>query len=1169
MTKTTRLSGLGVPAVARVLTVLLTLIPLLGQVQEGPDDLTAESVRAAKALASNNLELDPELRERILSVYDEAINSLTARRAFANQVLEFQSQERGIGQKVNELREKLSQPEEIARVDFPEDVKYSEVENALARQRALLAAYQAALREIEEEAENRDGLRNETARRLGTLDQIIEQTSDDLRTTTDSTVHPELKKAARMALLARRAAALDEIAALRAQLTLFDASGVLLPWQRDEAERKVVYTERLVALLVEEAEAAGRAEADRYLQEVRELADKVSTEIPDLADLASETEAFATALYSPDGILSKAEETARDLVETRRHMADMDRLIQLMRRQFRAVGHSGPTTQWWPKVPADFPRLIDLRAAVSKRERAIPQLETQLIDLEQERANVAHVQAEVAEKLAGLGVGLEVGELEELAHDLLNERRDLLDEMIKQNGRYLNELMELDTLSRYFLSEAEKATAFLYERFLWARSVPDPLIPAVSDMWDSFLWISSLSNWSEVGGSLFRGIRSAPVGAATVLLLLALLLAFRRWAAMQFNRIAELVRDPARDSFPLTLEALAYTLIRIAPAPLVLYSVSTLLDTADGSAFLHACSRAVFFAGTLTLLFESGRQTLFPNGLGEVHFGWPSEITRSIRRSILVPELIFLPLMYLALHFAAAGLMLESPAELQNYSNALGRTLFVAAMLGFGLSMTGILRPRGVIKASDKRTAADQWSRRLSLYAVPLVILFSIVPALLAVLGFYITGFGLSYIMGRTIALCLFLAIAFGLLLRWRLVTFRRTSGSGAEDSGVAFEITAAERQVRDILRFAVLLVLGIGIVAIWSEGLPALQMLKRIQILPELKVVDSLGGEPSLVSAPVPGASAGGGGAETAVSADAAPLPASLGPKTAPAEEIPESETLTLWDILQSIIAGVITFVLAKNIPGVVELVLKRRTLIDPGARIAVSTLVRYTITIIGVSLTFSLLGLTWSRIQFLAAALTFGLGFGLQEIVANFVSGLILLLERPVRVGDAVTIGNLQGRVTRIQIRATTITLWDRSEMIVPNKEFITSKLVNWTLSDSRRRIDIPVRVAYGSDVAHVKKTLLDVAEAHENVLSDPAPQALLLEFGEHAMKFELRFFVEFGLGLQTKDDLQVSVDRAFRENGISFALQHLDIRVTGPESKVDGAEAALPRPAPAATD
>ena len=126
---------------------------------------------------------------------------------------------------------------------------------------------------------------------------------------------------------------------------------------------------------------------------------------------------------------------------------------------------------------------------------------------------------------------------------------------------------------------------------------------------------------------------------------------------------------------------------------------------------------------------------------------------------------------------------------------------------------------------------------------------------------------------------------------------------------------------------------------------------------------------------------------------------------------------------------------------------------------------LLRYAITAIGIIVTFGAMGLRWSGIQWLVAALSVGLGFGLQEIVANFVCGLIILFERPFRVGDVVTIGDQTGTVTRIQIRATTVTDWDRRELIVPNKEFITGKLINWSLSDPITRVVVPVGVAYGS--------------------------------------------------------------------------------------------------------
>ena len=128
--------------------------------------------------------------------------------------------------------------------------------------------------------------------------------------------------------------------------------------------------------------------------------------------------------------------------------------------------------------------------------------------------------------------------------------------------------------------------------------------------------------------------------------------------------------------------------------------------------------------------------------------------------------------------------------------------------------------------------------------------------------------------------------------------------------------------------------------------------------------------------------------------------------------------------------------------------MVILQRLSFDAGSRFAVTTVVRYVIVVVGVVVTFGQLGIGWSKVQWLVAAVTVGLGFGLQEIFANFVSGLIILFERPIRVGDIVTIGGFSGRVTQIRIRATTIRQWDRKELVVPNKEFITGQLINWSL-------------------------------------------------------------------------------------------------------------------------
>jgi potassium efflux system protein len=749
-------------------------------------------------------------------------------------------------------------------------------------------------------------------------------------------------------------------------------------------------------------------------------------------------------------------------------------------------------------------------------------------------------------------------ELAEEVWDLLAVRQDLLDELIQRLGKYSNQLVQYRVASDRFLNQVRDVERFLYSHILWSRSVPKPIIPRPRHLGESIGWLVSSEH--------LRSISVVDVEFRGVGLLAALFLIFiifvRQPMRRRLNEIADQVRDPARDSLGATIRAAIVTLLLAAPLPIALYLAGALARFIGGSTYWHASSEAFSQLALVALLFESVRQTFGPNGLAEAHFGWPAHATRPLHRGLLVTESIGLPMLYIALHIAFAGMRLDSPDTLQLYNNSLGRVMFVAAMLLFGLSILAMLRPEKKSEPNEQEMRLP-WPRRFAEYAFPtaflgaypLIILATIVPAFLAVFGYYVTGMLLAYQMLRTLVLALAVLVGGGIIHRGRIINRQRSlleSPAEADDEKQRREFEAAENQVRKLFRFSVIAVLAVGLLVIWSDALPMLQALKRVQLLPRVEMLDPV---EDTVPALRVGADAGGKSTPDEPAAGAASetgLSAIPGAPAAAAAPPTEDPPLTLWQLLEAILAGCITFVLVKNLPGVIEFLLHRRTTLDAGARVAFSTLVRYSITIIGTIVVFGLLGVTWNNVQWLAAALTFGLGFGLQEIVANFVSGLILLVERPVRVGDVVTIGNLMGTVTRIQIRATTITLWDRSEMIVPNKEFITTKLVNWTLSDSKRRIEIPLRITYGTDLEQVKKILVDAAEQHPSVLDDPAPHVLLLEFGTDAINVELRFVVDFGQGLTTKDQVQMAIDRAFREQGIEFALPKSEVRfISGGEA------------------
>ena len=256
-------------------------------------------------------------------------------------------------------------------------------------------------------------------------------------------------------------------------------------------------------------------------------------------------------------------------------------------------------------------------------------------------------------------------------------------------------------------------------------------------------------------------------------------------------------------------------------------------------------------------------------------------------------------------------------------------------------------------------------------------------------------------------------------------------------------------------------------------------------------------------------------------------------------------TETISLFNLIVALIIVVITYILVRNIQGILEVLIFSRVKLSQGTPYTITTLLTYIFVAVGGAWAFSTLGMSWSKLQWLFAALSVGLGFGMQEIFANFVSGIILLFERPIRVGDTVTINGVTGTVAKIRIRAITMIDPDRKEVIVPNKSFVTGQVINWALSNTVTRLVVSVGVAYGSDLDLVKRLLLQAAHEQPSVLKDPEPRALFLTFGASTLDHELRVYVgQISERNDTLDALNRRVNELFAENNIDIAFNQLDI-------------------------
>lgn len=221
--------------------------------------------------------------------------------------------------------------------------------------------------------------------------------------------------------------------------------------------------------------------------------------------------------------------------------------------------------------------------------------------------------------------------------------------------------------------------------------------------------------------------------------------------------------------------------------------------------------------------------------------------------------------------------------------------------------------------------------------------------------------------------------------------------------------------------------------------------------------------------------------------------------------------------------------------------------TKVEPAPRYVIVRMTQYAIWVIGIFIALEFLQIDLTALTVVAGALGVGIGFGLQSVVSNFVSGVVLLLEQPIRINDRITVENVEGNVSDIHFRSTTIVTNDNISIIVPNSQFINQTVINWSHGDPRIRIHVPVGVAYGSDVELVTRALYEVADNTTGVLKEPAPEVRFNEFADSSLNFELLVWSDNPPGhIQLRSRLNYGIDAAFREKGIQIPFPQRDVHV-----------------------
>ncbi len=764
-------------------------------------------------------------------------------------------------------------------------------------------------------------------------------------------------------------------------------------------------------------------------------------------------------------------------------------------------------------------------------EERIADLRLAQFDLNQQRDQLYQGNEYLDGLLTKNGFHLSLDELKSL-NDLLDNRRELLEQLNKQLGAQLNLAINVQ-LNQQQLERVNRSLQLTLQQQIFWVSSNKPLDLA----WLTGLPVALLAQLQAAS----IGLKSEEWQANSLKLLLAivpmlLLAGIMLWRGTAIKaRLAVLGREVGQlrhDTHLHTTKALVLLALRTIPGALAIVAAGLLLMY-SGLSEPEVIGQLSLRLAMAYMVFGLLLRLLKPDGVAVVHFGRAPIAVAHMKRALQRIWAVLLPLIIIA----TLGEL--DPARLAE--DVLGQCISIFSLLTLSVLIFTNFR-----KYSDGRPA-----HFLRLLTVSILALVPLALVGLLVMGYYFTALKLSARLIDSFYLFTAWALVHDTALRSlsvaaRRLAFRRAlarrqqrSQEGADNSEFIDEKPLALEQISQqslrLTKVGLVLIFTGAFYWLWSDLVAVFAYLDSITLW-----YHSVGGDGSGLLEPV-----------------------------------------SLRDLLMALLFALVAYLMTRNLPGLLEVLVLSRLQLSQGSSYAITTMLSYIITSAGLIASLSAIGMAWDKLQWLVAALSVGLGFGLQEIFANFVSGLIILFERPVRIGDVITLGEYSGSVSKIRIRATTITDFDRKEVIIPNKAFVTERLINWSLSDTVTRVIVRVGVAYGSDLDTTRALLLQAARENRRVMKEPEPVVFFLVFGASTLDHELRFFVrELGDRNPVIDEINRRIDQLFREHHIEVAFNQVDVFIKnaqGEELQVStrevaaaaGATAGTPQTLPAVPD
>jgi potassium efflux system protein len=1054
----------------------------------------------------------PDIRDQAIAQLRTALGHLEAASASSQTAKRFQEASQRSPERVAEAKQQLdalhNEPGEEEFARRVSNLPLSEAQQALDALSGGAATIKTDLDQLETRLRDMS-TRATAAREEQSAEKQALDALENPDETSSSDANPIVSDARRVTLSAERRARSAKINMLEQEVISLPARQASANARRDLAAAKLEKLTKRIPIVearvneLKEVEAAQKqAEADRE-------AAQLSKQHPLLEAYVKDTEVIrqreADAVRQLDEGKSRLDEIKSELVRVRDSRAAAQQVLEI-----GSIG--GEFSELLRAMRAQLPETTRLQRRIADRNQAIVDARLKRLQVEEARRALSDTGRMVDRMLASYTkrTGEAVPEyVKPPLEKLISARRDLYVQFNDALATRISQLAELNGAERDLLSQTTQLRALLNSRLLWLPSSSTIGVGWLDQVSSSFGWIFDLEAWKATAVSLLERAADRPMPSALVIVAFAVLVAFSRRLASRLKRLADTVGRYSTDNYLRTPEAFLISLLLAIKTPLLVGYAGWLLvqlpQTSDfaygvGSGLLTA---AYLLAGLRLIQFISAEKGLFA-----AHFGWSERARATLHRNIIWLKLAITPIAFLL------GMINVSSG--QSVRDGLGRFAFLAGGIAVAIFLARVMHPRRGVFSETLTPNSPFWMTRVVWYA--LIALAPVAIAGLALWGYYDGASQIRDGLLLSVAIVIGAFLIYSIAMRQVVVARRRLEVTraieqrekvraqmAAEDASAAageapplpvaepeVDIASISDQTRQLVRLTVFLLLAGALYFFWREALPSLALLD-VPLWQQVVTVD--------------------GAAQT----------------------VP----VTVSNVLIALAIAIVTFIAARNLPGLLEITALHRLRIEAGTRYAISAVSRYLIAIAGLVFAFRSIGFDWGQVQWIVAALGVGVGFGLQEIVANFISGLIILFERPVRVGDTVTIGNLTGTVSRIHIRATSMTDGENREIIIPNKALITEKVINWTLTDSITRVTLSIGIAYGTDTLRAQMLILEAVKSTPQVLDQPAPSVFFIGFGAKGLEFEVRAFVlQLAHRSTVINDLHVAIERALREQQVAMS-------------------------------